>query len=289
MIDLRNVNFKYPRQALLFEEISLQLRAGQIFGLLGQNGEGKTSLLHLMAGLLFPQQGTCRVAGYVPRFRQPAFLESVYFLSEEIHLPATTVARFARTYAPFYPLFSQEQFGSYLREFGIDASLPAQSLSHGQRKKVLIAFGLATNAPVLLLDEPTNGLDIPSKSQFRKLIASVLSPERTVVISTHQVRDVESLVDAVVFLHEHRIVLDATLEDIAETLCFKHIPSGRVVSDAFFVRPSLDGQFVVVPNVNQESTRPDLEALFQAVINHPAAIQQLFSNRQATYDEQPSL
>jgi ABC-2 type transport system ATP-binding protein len=289
MIDLRNVNFKYPRQALLFEEISLQLRAGQIFGLLGQNGEGKTSLLHLMAGLLFPQQGTCRVAGYVPRFRQPAFLESVYFLPEEIHLPATTVARFVRTYAAFYPLFSQEQFGSYLREFGIDASLPAQSLSQGQRKKALIAFGLATNAPVLLLDEPTNGLDIPSKSQFRKLIASVLSPERTVVISTHQVRDVESLVDAVVILHEHRIVLDATLEDIAETLCFKHIPSGRVVSDAFFVRPSLDGQFVVVPNVNHESTRPDLEALFQAVISHPAAIQQLFSNRQATYDEQPSL
>src|SRR6186713_469867 len=189
MISIQNLSFSYRKNKPLFEGLNLQLEAGHIYGLLGKNGAGKSSLLKQMAGLLFPQAGACKVMGYEARYRQPGFLSNLFMVPEEFYLPQVSIKSYLKTYAPFYPDFDNKAFNTYLTEFQIPLDQRLTEMSYGQKKKVLISFALAANTKVLIMDEPTNGLDIPSKSQFRKVIAAAVSDEKCIVISTHQVRD----------------------------------------------------------------------------------------------------
>ena len=215
MIQFENIQFGYTSQKL-FVDLSLHLQPGHIYGLLGANGAGKTTLLKMMAGLVFPKNGYCSVLNYEPRHRKPSFMSQLYFVADEPHLPHTTAARYADTYGVFYPNFDKSLFLDYLKEFNVPAEQVFSKLSFGQRKKVVISFALATNVPLVLMDEPTNGLDIPSKSTFRKLVAGAMTDERCLVISTHQVRDLDSLIDAVLILHHGKIVYNEDLNALAD-------------------------------------------------------------------------
>ncbi|MBC8156408.1 MAG: ABC transporter ATP-binding protein [Bacteroidetes bacterium] len=278
MITIQNLSFGYDRRKRLFEGLSLTLPPGHIYGLLGRNGAGKSSLLRLMAGLLFPTGGSVRVAEHEPKRRQPAFLQDIYFLPEEIYLPPISLSQFIRTMGPFYPNFSEPQFRRHLGEFDVPTDQKLTTLSYGQKKKVLISFGLATNTRTLIMDEPTNGLDIPSKSQFRKVVASALDEDRTVLISTHQVRDLDNLIDAVVILDESEILLHHSLETIAERLRFGNLMEVAQDERVIYAEPSLRGYTVVMENPAQEDTKVDLERLFNAVMNNRARVKQLFND-----------
>jgi ABC-2 type transport system ATP-binding protein len=218
MIQFDHVSFGYSRRKLVLEDLSTQLLPGHIYGLLGKNGAGKSSLLRTIAGLLFPLEGKIEVNGYEPRQRQPAFLQNVFFIPEKIFLPSVTIDRYLSSLAPFYPNFDEELFRTYIGEFDIPTGNKLTDMLYGQKKKVLIAFTLATNTDVLLMDEPTNGLDIPSKGQFRRIVSSALRPDRLMVISTHQVRDLDNLIDTIMIVDEHKIVMQHSLEEIAEQL-----------------------------------------------------------------------
>ena len=198
MVSIRDLHFAYRRKPV-FSGLSLDLQPGYIYGLLGRNGTGKSTLLRNLAGLLSPRRGKVLVGGLEPRRRQPEFLRKVLLLPEEFHVPAISVKRWVDSQAPFYPNFSREMLERTLREFSIayDDSSRLTELSYGQQKKVLIALALSANTPLLLMDEPTNGLDILSKSQFRKVIAGALTGEKCILISTHQVKDLENLIDQV--------------------------------------------------------------------------------------------
>ncbi len=111
MIHLERVSFGYTRHKRLFENLSLHLAPGHIYGLLGKNGAGKSSLLRNMAGLLFPITGTIRVAGYEPARRQPAFLQEMFFIPEEIYLPPVSVTQYINTWRPFTPGLMKSSFG----------------------------------------------------------------------------------------------------------------------------------------------------------------------------------
>jgi ABC-2 type transport system ATP-binding protein len=197
MIYIENLNFRYKRRPVLFDGMNLSLNSGRIYGLLGRNGAGKTTLLKIMMGMLFPKGGACRVLGYESRKRQPAMLADMMFVPEEFYAPEMTIRRYVDLYAPFYPAFSRDQFRVYLDELELTDGEHFNSFSLGQKKRAVLAFALAENTRVLLLDEPTNGLDIPAKAQFRRMLASVVADDKCVIISTHQVRDVEKLIDAV--------------------------------------------------------------------------------------------
>ena len=220
MIHLDRVSFGYSKHQKLFENLSLNLEAGHIYGLLGKNGAGKSSLLRNMVGLLFPLDGKISVAGYEPKKRQPAFLQDVFFIPEEIYLPSVTIEKYLDMLAPFYPKFDERQFRGYITELDIPEKNKLTGMSYGQKKKVLIAFALATNTKVLIMDEPTNGLDIPSKSQFRKLVSSVLDKNRLILISTHQVRDLDNLIDSIIILEDSQILLQHSFDIVTERLCF---------------------------------------------------------------------
>jgi ABC-2 type transport system ATP-binding protein len=276
MIDIRNLSFGYRRTSPLFEELSLTLSPGSIYGLLGKNGAGKTSLLKILSGLLFPLSGTCSVCGFTPRLRKPSFLERLYFLPEDFHLPPVSIQKYTSLHACFYPGFNAGLFSDTLVEFDLKPLDRLDRLSHGQRKKFLIAFGLGTECPLLLMDEPTNGLDIPGKSAFRRLIAAAIRDDRTVVISTHQVRDVENLIDSVVVLERGRILFHRSLPEITAHLLFSSRMGQADVRAVLHTEETPLGRKSVLRNPDGEDSAVDLEALFNAVIHHPEAVGSAF-------------
>jgi ABC-2 type transport system ATP-binding protein len=276
MIRLSNVSFAYSRKKVLFRDLHLSLNPGSVYGLLGKNGAGKSSLLRLMGGLLFPTAGRIEVAGHEPRRRQPAFLEDLFFIPEEIYLPTVSLERYIATMAPFYPKFDEAQFRQYLSEFDVPHDQKLTAMSYGQKKKVLISFGLATNTRVLIMDEPTNGLDIPSKSQFRRVVASALAPDRLILISTHQVRDLDNLIDAIIILDNSEILLNHSLEYISNRLLFSTLSTVETNERVLYAEPSLRGYTVVMENAEQEDSKVDLERLFNAVTTNRERVKTLF-------------
>jgi ABC-2 type transport system ATP-binding protein len=276
MIQIQNLHFGY-RKKKIFTGLSLQLQAGHIYGLLGKNGTGKSTLLKNMAGLLFPQQGTVNVLGFNPGKRQPAFLQDIFLVPEEFHLPDVPIEYLVKYQSPFYPKFSEDQFNRYITEFDIPRSNTLQKMSYGQKKKVLISFGLACNTSVLLMDEPTNGLDIMSKSQFRRVIAGGLDDNKCIVISTHQVKDLESLIDRVTIIDEGRILFDQTVDNITRRLSFHISFDSDEIKQALYREPSLRGSAVITRNTMGDESKMDLELLYKAIVLNGNAIQSVFN------------
>ena len=222
MIEIKNVSFGYQAKKLLYKNLALNLSSGNIYGLLGKNGAGKSTLLKNMIGLLYPLEGSITVNGSNPAKRLPSFLETIYFIPEEVHVPAVTIDRYIGLFCPFYPLFNREHLMVYLDRLEVTTKAQLSTLSFGQQKKFIIAFALACNTKILLLDEPTNGLDIPSKKRFRKLIASVMNEERMIFISTHQIKDLDNLIDQVIIVDNGQLLLNASIPAIGEKLSFKN-------------------------------------------------------------------
>ena len=268
MVKLDNVSFSY-RRGSLFKQLSLGLTPGNIYGLLGVNGAGKSTLLKLMSGLLFAVGGTVRALGRNPADRAPSFLLDVFVLAEDAQAPNTLAAEFVRARAPFYPRFEHALFERYLREFEIPFTGNLAALSHGQQKKFLLAFGLASQAKLVLLDEPTNGLDIPSKSLLRRVITEALTPERLFVISTHQVRDLGTLMDPLVILHQGRVLLNRTLAEIGAKVHMTQqtSPPASGAPNLLFSEPTIGGFWSVWRGGGDGPL--DLEVLFNAIVANP--------------------
>jgi ABC-2 type transport system ATP-binding protein len=282
MVRIRNLHFGYSKKRPLFQNLDLTLERGHIYGLLGKNGAGKSTLLKNIVGLAFPDAGTCQVLGQSAARRLPAVLADLFFLPEDIYVPAVTAAKFAEQTAGFYPKFDHGALAHYLSEFEVPAQALLPALSFGQQKKFMIAFALAANTSLLVLDEPTNGLDIPSKAQFRKLVATALTEERCLIISTHQVRDLESLIDTVVVLHGQRIVLNADLGELAERLTFATVPEASPTD--LYAEESVRGAQVIRANRGGVPGRVDLELLFNALVGEAPALASYLSQKQPVHE-----
>lgn len=276
MISIQNLHFGYKRKKV-FNGLSLKLQPGFIYGLLGKNGTGKSTLLRNIAGLLYPDTGSITVNGEIPGKRTPSFLQDIFIVAEEFFLPNISTEKLVKYNAPFYPKFNAEQFNRYLAEFEIPTDNTIQNMSYGQKKKVLISFGLACNTSFLLMDEPTNGLDIMSKSQFRKVIAGALDDTKCIVISTHQVKDLENLIDRITIIDEGQILFDQTIESITHKLLFKISFDGEEVQEALYNESSLKGNAIITRNISGEESRLDLEMLYKAIIINRAKIQSAFN------------
>lgn len=277
MIQLNNVKFGYVKTHPLFNGVTLHLEPGHLYGLLGRNGAGKTTLLKIMTGLLFPQSGEALLDGQPSCKRTAKQLQNVYFLQEEIYVPHLKISQFEKAFAPFYPNFSHEQFAKYLREFEMDNMLGfIDKFSHGQKKKVMIAFAMATNVPLLIMDEPTNGLDIPSKSIFRKIMASYADEQKTVLISTHQVRDLHSLIDAVSILDNGRMILNASTYVITDKLLFDVNDEKSEDAKVFYTEETPRGIYQVKENPNHVESSIDLELLFNAAVQNKKEFTEMF-------------
>lgn len=274
MITIKNLTFYYNKRRPIFDNVSFDMKSG-IYGLLGENGVGKTTLLHMISGLRFPKSGSCKVDNHETCFRNPNMLQQLFFLPEEYQAPSLSVDKFAKLNSSFYPNFSEEQFRKYLDEFHVESDRKMSDLSFGQKKKALISYALALNTPITLLDEPTNGLDIPSKSQFRKIIASAFDENKIILISTHQVRDLESLIDPIIILDRNQVLLNNSVEEITRKLKFSH--SATIPPAYLYCEQTMQGYASVSYNTDQEESTLNIEALFNAVVTNKAKFKELFN------------
>ena len=277
MLTINNISFSYnKRYGDLFHDFSLELNAGNVYGLLGKNGAGKSTLIYLMTGLLTPKSGEALLDGVNVRKRLPKTMSDIFLVPEEFELPRLSLKQYVDLNAPFYPNFSKEDMQRYLDifEMGGDMNVNLNALSMGQKKKVFMAFAFAANTRVLIMDEPTNGLDIPSKSQFRKLVTTGMTDDKMMLISTHQVRDISDILDHVTIIDQSRVLLNTSFADVMNKVAFRPLREG---DQPLFVLQSPYGPLGAVPAEEGEETKVDLEMLFNATLQNPAAINQLFT------------
>jgi len=277
MIQIDKLNFGYDKKNPLFVDLDLSLAPGKIYGLLGKNGTGKSSLLKLMNGHIFPDNGSIDIDTFSPGDRNPIFLSDLYYLPEELLYPSVSIRDYVKAFGPFYPHFSEPQFYELLELFEVDSSAKLDGLSYGQRKKVLISFGVATNAKYLLLDEPTNGLDIPSKSQFRKVLLKGFKEHQTIIISTHQIRDLNQLIESLIILEKGQILFNQDVINLENKLLFEKKLSDTPDANTIYVE-GVTGSYVHIKHNNtQVPSEVELEGLFNAIIKDSYSINKLFN------------
>ncbi len=273
MITIENTSYGYKSNPLIFNNISLEIGNG-IYGLLGENGVGKTTLMHLICGLLFPKNGKCSIDGRNTAERQSGALNRYFFLPEEMQMPTESIVSFAARHSVFYPHFNQEEFELNLEELKIDRKQKLSSISYGQQKKAMLAYAFALHTPYTLLDEPTNGLDITSRQALKRIISRSMDDESTLLISTHQAHDFENLLDHLIILGKGEILLNRSLDEISNRLLFARtdiLPEERIYSEE-----NLSGYFSIIPNEDGEENTPDIELLYKAVLQQPEKIKSMF-------------
>lgn len=277
MLQVENISFGYRRgKKEVLSDFSLSLEKGRVYGLLGKNGAGKSTLLYLMSGLLTPKRGRVMYHHTDVLRRLPVTLQDMFLVPEEFDLPPISLISYIELNSKFYPRFSKEDMVTYLHYFEMDMDTDLGALSMGQKKKVFMSFALATHTSLLLMDEPTNGLDIPGKSQFRKFIASGMSDDKTIVISTHQVRDIDKVLDHVLIMDNSHVLLDASIADVCRRLRFVESDDHTLAQEALYSLPSVQGNLLMLPNTENEETGINLELLFGATLATPDKITEMF-------------
>ncbi len=276
MIKISTLDFGYRQGQRVLSGLDLDLQSGHIYGLFGKNGTGKSTLLKLICGLITPQAGEIEVLGFQPFKRPTSLMSDIFFVTEEIDVPNVTLSQLVKLYSPLYPKFDKEQLTQLVNEFELSLDQNLNSFSQGQRKKAIICFALACNTQLLLMDEPTNGLDIPAKSQFRRIISSLSNEQRCIIISTHQVRDLESLIDGVIIIDDKRAIINSTTDEISKKLQFGKIDKGEL---ALYAEETIHGTLGITLNNSDTESRIDIEMLFNAVSLSPEKFSQILNTK----------
>ncbi len=279
MLSIENLTFNYPHHHTpVLNDFSLKISRGNVYGLLGKNGAGKSTLLYLIAGLLTPKKGKILYNGTDTRRRLPSTLRDMFIVPEEFDLPKIKLEKYIKLNAPFYPKFSYNDLKKNLETFNMHPDLNLGELSMGQKKKAFMCFALACNTPLLLMDEPTNGIDIPGKSQFRKFIASSMNDDRTIIISTHQVRDIDRILDHILLVDNHRVLFDHSVNETTERLAFMTTDDKELIAKAIYTQPSIAGTNIIIPNDGNIETEVNLETLFELSLEKPDTIVKIFNH-----------
>ena len=274
MIEVNNLGFSYGTKCVL-KNISLKASEGNIYGLLGENGVGKTTLLTLLCGLKKPQQGSISVDGKQPFNREPSLLQQQFYLPDDVTPVHASALSFAKEHGVFWPAFQMDKFLEILAQFEVAPEHKMDAMSAGQLKKTWIAFALACNAKYYYLDEPTNGLDIPSKAQFRKAVTKYTSEDSILIISTHQVRDLENIIDPIIILDNQEVLVNATTEEIASKLYFDY--GTELNPGALYIEQTPGGCIQVYPNTTGAESKVNVEAFFNTVHAHKDLVKSMFN------------
>ena len=277
MIEIKDLAFSYGKTPIL-KSITTTLEEGRIYGLLGENGVGKTTLLTLLCGLKKVCSGSITTDGENPFDRTPTLLQNQFYLPDEVLPVAMKAECFAKERGAFWPDYDHSKFLEIMKEFENDPAKKMNQMSAGQLKKTYISLALASGCKYIFMDEPTNGLDIPSKTQFRSAIMKYTSDDSTIVISTHQVRDLENIIDPIIILDRQDVLLNASVEEITSKLYFDY---GTQLHPESLYSEQLPGGFIqVYPNTTGEDSKINVEALFNAVHKNKELIKGMFNNKQ---------
>lgn len=228
-----------------------------------------------------PKSGRVTIKGIDSSRRLPETLSDIFIVPEELTLPAVRLDAYVKMNAPFYPRFSHEDLQRHLSTFEVNdiARYKLSSLSMSQKKKIFMCFALACNTSLLLMDEPTNGLDIPGKAAFRRFIASSASDDRIIVISTHQVRDIDRILDHVIIMNNRSLLLNETINAITDRLAFLNTSDRELIDRALVAQPGIGNAQIIVPNDGSYDTEVNLETLFELATTRRDVIDSLFNTQ----------
>lgn len=194
--------------------VTLSLDKGRIVGLLGPNGSGKTTLIKILNGLLVPTSGSVEINGIAPGVETK---KKVAYLPDRNALPAyMTSDQLVELYSDFFYDFDAARADAMIDDLGINRSQTMQKMSKGTKEKLQLCLVMARQADVYLLDEPIGGVDPATRDYILRTIISNYNEDGIVIISTHLISDIESVLDNVVFLKEGRVVLEGPADDIRE-------------------------------------------------------------------------
>ena len=281
MLKIDNISFGYRRNKSIIRNFNMTLQPGTVCGLLGKNGAGKSTLLYLICGLLKPDSGSIDFKGHNPIKHEVAFLEDVMIVPEEFSLPNMKLADYVRVNAPFYPNFNQSDMNDYLYMFDLDPEAHLGKCSMGQKKKAIISFALACNTSLLILDEPTNGLDISAKRAFRKAVAKNMTDEKCIIISTHQVLDVEKILDHVCIIDNNGVLLNTSMFEVSKHLSFRVTNDRELIENALMSFDAPGGASIVERATPDNETDVNLVMLFEFVESNRDLVKQIFSDANA--------
>lgn len=283
MIEIKNLTFGYNRYKTVFHNLNMSFATGGIYGLLGKNGSGKSTLLHLISGLLTPLEGEIDLNCINVRDRLPSTLSETFIVPEEFDLPKITMEEYCRINAPFYPNFSIEDLKNNLATFNLNSRDNLGMMSMGQKKKAFMCFALACNTQLLLMDEPTNGLDLTSKVEFRRFIASHMNQDRIIIISTHQVHDIELLLDHLILIGDGNPIINCPIDRLTERLRFFTGATDDKPLNTLFTSPTLGGYFhIALRQPDEEETELNLESLFEMAMQCPEMLSDIFPLNEPT-------
>lgn len=266
MVLIEELVFGYGGR-MLYDGMSMAFADGAVYGLLGRNGAGKTTLMKLVAGLLKCCGGRIEVDGRIPYRRSPEFLDRICFVQESACVPDMRVLEYASSVGSFYSGYDREAFLRFVNELEVDPHARLGRLSFGQKKKAVLSLALSLNTSLLLLDEPGNGLDITSKQCFRRLLSDWASEGRTVVLSTHNVRDVADMVTHVAVIDRGNLLVNMSVAGIWEKVA--SVRSSSFIRDALFSEKVPGGYVNIVRRDHEDAVGQggvDIEAFFDACV-----------------------
>ena len=217
IVQIRSLRKSFARTNAL-EDIDLDIRPGSIIGLLGANGAGKSTLLRHIIGLYLPDDGRCVTFGCDAAKLGPAELTRIGYVHQEGELlDWMTVRQLIRYVSAYYPKWNREMEETYIEDYDISTQARVGSLSPGQRQKLAILLAIAFEPELLILDEPAAALDPVARANFLDLLLKIIQNEnRTIIISSHILSDVEKVIDHVVIMKEGRIITDCSFDELRE-------------------------------------------------------------------------
>ena len=273
-IKISNLNFSYKANELVLKGLNLNLRGGNIYGLFGKNGEGKTTLLHCLMGLCTTPKNTININGKNVEISK----EDMYFTPEDIYSNGLSIREYTECIRPFYKKFDDELLKKQLDFFNIDINMKLNKISLGQKKKANVSIAFASKCSILIFDEPTNGLDVMSKKTFRKSIIENINEDRIIIISTHQVRDLEDIVNHILVLNNHHLVFDNSIDNISNKLDFL---TNDVIdlkkTDIIYSSDNSINKSLICKKQKGLNSKMDLELLLEAISISPESINKIFN------------
>lgn len=215
-VNINQISMSYNGSKVL-SDVTTRVDMGKVVALLGRNGAGKTTLLNILDGSLKPVAGNASILGVDPEKNGALLRQSCVMVSEECHLyPWMTAKTLAQVFSSMYPTWNQSLYEETLAKFDIDSDKKISTLSKGMKRKLQLAFALASEPRVLLLDEPVGGIDVVAREEIlNSLIDSLVEKGVTVVLSSHELDDISGVCDHVLILSQGRFIIDCSKDELA--------------------------------------------------------------------------
>jgi ABC-2 type transport system ATP-binding protein len=284
VLRIENLSKNFGKKKVL-ENYSMSLAKGKVYGLLGKNGEGKTTLIRMIMGVIPPDSGEIFYKGKKIKFNTPFYKKEVGYIPEEsIFFSWMTIDGILNFNSSFYPSWSAQKASNYLDRLSLSRKLKIKNLSRGMKLKLGLIIALAAEPELLILDDPTSGLDVPTRHDFLKdIIREILESGTTVLFSSHLVHELEGIIDQLGILHHGNLILEEDFEKVKNST--KRV---RIIADSLPDEIPIEGILTKQTNGNKcelvvypwnEDKRKELEILSPTKIEvESLTLEEIFIN-----------